>query len=322
MPDTNNTNMNTNQSGTAQATPTDISGIPTTPVAPEGGTPAFPGEDISNMPTTPIAPEGGTPAFPGNMNNTGNMGNMGNMPQWPQFPNVQFPTIQFPTPSLPSFTYFSQVRFLNASTNGMSLDVLIDGQNVFSGSTFATVSVYTQISDGFHTVTVRRTNGPILYQQTLAFVSGENATMVILDTASGVTLTKVSDMGCTNVPSGYGCFRVANMSYSGSSYDVRLFNNQIVFSGIGYKEVTSYKQASTGNYTFFVTNSQLNVSTFNELPMLVFAAIIGPTCSGTGCAIKNPLLTFSINVQPGMAYTSYIIGNPWSNMYQVFTLED
>ena len=30
----------------------------------------------------------------------------------------------------------------------------------------------------------------------------------------------------------------------------------------------------------------------------------------------------SINVRPGRAYTSYIIGNPWSNIYQVFTLED
>jgi len=202
----------------------------------------------------------------------------------------------------------------------MTLDVLVDGQNLFSGSTFATVSNYSQISDGFHTVTVRRTNGPILYQQTLAFVSGERVTMVILDTNGGVTLTKVSDMGCSNVPSGSGCLRVANMSYNGSNYDVRLFNNQIAFAGVGYKEVTSFKQATSGTYTFFVTNSQVNISTFNELPQLVFAVITGSVCPG--CAVNNPLLTYSINVQPGRAYTSYIIGNPWSNMYQVFTLED
>lgn len=327
MPDTNNnTPATTEETGAATTAWPDISQIPTTPIAPEGGTPAYPGEDISQIPTTPIAPEGGMPAFPGNMGNMGNMGNtgnmggmgnMGSMNQWPQFP-----TIQFPITGLPSITYYGQVRFLNASTNGMSLDILIDGQNIFSGSTFATVSTYIQISDGFHTITVRRTNGPILYQQTLAFVSGENVTMVILDNASGVTLAKVSDMGCTNIPSGSGCIRVANMSYSGSSYDVRLFNNQVVFAGVGYKEVTSFKQASAGNYTFFVTNAQTNITTFNELPMLVFAAIISPSCTGTGCAITNPILTYSINVQPGRAYTSYIIGNPWSNMYQVFTLED
>ena len=293
----------------------DFAGVPSTPVAPPGGMPVFPGDDLANIPTTPIAPEGGRPAYPGN-----------NM-QWPDLrpdyrPDYRpdFPVFPLPNPNRPSVTYYGQVRFLNASTNGMTLDVLIDGQNVFSGSTFATVSNYIQISDGFHSVTVRRTNGPILYQQTVAFVSGERVTWVILDHSGGVTLTKVSDMGCTNVPSGYGCIRVANMSYNGSAYDVRLFNNQIAFANVGYKEVTSFKQASAGNYTFFITNSQVNVTTFNELPMLVFAVITGTPCPG--CAVNNPVLTYSVNVRPGRVYTSYIIGNPWSNMYQVFTLED
>lgn len=311
MPDTNqNSRTTTDETGTANAAWQDPSGIPTTPVAPPGGTPAYPGDDLANIPTTPIAPEGGQPAYPGN--------NRPNI-QWPDF-RPDFPLFPFPTPGIPSVTYYGQVRFLNASTSGMTLDVLVDGQNLFSGSTFATVSNYSQISDGFHTVTVRRTNGPVLYQQTLAFVSGERVTMVILDTNGGVTLTKVSDMGCSNIPSGSGCLRVANMSYNGSNYDVRLFNNQIAFAGIGYKEVTSFKQATAGTYTFFVTNSQVNVSTFNELPQLVFAVITGTVCPG--CTVNNPLLTYTINVQAGRAYTSYIIGNPWSNMYQVFTLED
>lgn len=318
MPDsTQNPSASTEEMNAAANTWQDPSQIPTTPIAPEGGIPAYPGDDSANIPTTPIAPEGGQPAYPGNM-----------MP-WPDFRPIQpdfrpsqpdFPMISFPVQTPPSVSYYGQVRFLNASTNGMTLDVLIDGQNVFSGSSFATVSNYSQISDGFHTITVRRTNGPILYQQTLAFVSGEWVTMVILDHSGGVTLTKVSDMGCTNVPSGYGCLRVANMSYNGSSYDVRLFNNQVVFAGVGYKEVTSFKQASAGNYTFFVTSAQYNLSAFNELPTLVLAAIIGSSC--TNCAISNPLLTYNVNVQPGRIYTSYIIGNPWSNQYRVFTLED
>ena len=300
MPDTNPNSVSAN----------DIAGIPSTPVAPPGGMPVYPGDDLANTPTTPIAPEGGRPAYPGNM-------------QWPDLrPDFRpdFPLFPFPSPNIPSVTYYGQVRFLNATTNGMNLDVLIDGQNVFSGSTFATVSNYTQISDGFHTITVRRTNGPVLYQQTLAFISGERVTMVILDTNGGVTLSKVSDMGCTNIPSGSGCIRVANMSYNGSNYDVRLFNNQIVFAGVGYKEVTSFKQATAGNYTFFVTNSQVNISSFNELPQLVFAVITGTSCPG--CAVNNPLMTYSINVRPGKAYTSYIIGNSWTNLYQVFTIED
>lgn len=235
------------------------------------------------------------------------------------FPSTSIPSVSFPSVSIPPVTYYSQVRFMNASTNGLNLDVYIDNQNVFSGSTFATVSVYVRVSDGFHTVTVRRTNGPILYQQMLAFISGEKSTMVILDTSSGVTLTKVSDMGCTNVPSGYGCLRVANMSYTGSNYDVRTFNNQVAFSGVGYKEVTSYKQTSAGSYTFFVTNSQVSFGSFNELSVIILTALVG-SCSS--CGVSNPLLTFNINVQARRAYTSYIIGNPWSNLFQVYTLED
>ena len=59
----------------------------------------------------------------------------------------------------------------------------------------ATISSYIRVTDGFHTVTVRRTNGQIYYQQTIAFVSGERLTMVILDTVSGVSLTRVSRHG-------------------------------------------------------------------------------------------------------------------------------
>ena len=176
------------------------------------------------------------------------------------------------------------------------------------------------MTDGFHTVTVRRTNGQIYYQQTIAFVSGERLTMVILDTVSGVSLTRVSDMGCTNVPAGYGCLRVANMSYAGSSYDVRTFNNQTAFAGIGYKEVTSYKQTSSGTYTFFVTGSQYSVSALGELPVLVLSSIVGVSCPT--CTVSNPLLTFNVNVRAGRAYTCYIIGNPWSGLFRVYVLED
>lgn len=305
-------NTQTTSGGAQAAGPAwDISGIPTTPVAPPGGLPVYPGPDdpAAGIPTTPVAPSGGLPVYPGE-------------PTVNPFP---FPVFPFPVP--PTITipgqgtvYYGQVRFLNASTTNVNMDAYIDGQNVFSGSTFATVSTYTQVSDGFHTVTVRRTNGQIYYQQTLAFVAGEKVTLVILDTANGITLAKVSDMGCTNVPSGYGCLRVANMSYQGSNYDVRMFNNQTVFSGLGYKEISSFKQASSGNYTFFVTNAQNSLTSFGELPVILLSSLTGYGCSG--CAVNNPILTYSLNIRAGKTYTSYIIGNPWSNMYQVYTLED
>ena len=109
------------------------------------------------------------------------------------------------------------------------------------------------------------------------------------------------------------------MSYNGSNYDVRTFNNQVAFSGVGFREVTSFKQTAAGNYSFFVTSSQISFTAIRELPILVLSAIIGSGC--TSCTVNNPLLTFNVSVEAGKAYTSYIIGNPWSNMYRVFTLE-
>lgn len=313
MPENNNHTPASPEENTPTAAWQDPADVPTTPIAPPGGIPAFPGnEDISQIPTTPIAPPGGIPAYPGNTQ-------LPDLPVFP-FPFPGRPPVVLPEPG-PSVGLFGQVRFLNASTNGMNLDVLIDGRNVFSGSTFATVSTYIQVSDGFHTITVRRTNGQVLFQQPLAFVAGERITMVILDTANGITLAKVSDMGCTNVPSGFGCLRAANMSYAGSSYDVRTFRNQIAFANLTFREVSSYKQTSAGSYTFFVTGSQVSVSIFNELPVLVLSAILGGGSCPT-CTVPNPLLTFNVNIQAGRAYTAYIIGNPWSNLYRVFVLED
>ena len=49
--------------GAAAAWP-DISGVPTTPVAPPGGEPVWPDNDLAGVPTTPVAPPGGEPVWP------------------------------------------------------------------------------------------------------------------------------------------------------------------------------------------------------------------------------------------------------------------
>lgn len=128
----------------------DLAGIPVPPIASPGGRPVYPGDDdLAGIPTTPVAPSGGRPVYPDNT--------IGR----PGFPTISFP-VTYPTVS--GGNYYSRVRFLNASTSGQTLDVYIDGRNVFSGSEFATISSYIRVTDGFHTVTVRRTNGQIYYQ--------------------------------------------------------------------------------------------------------------------------------------------------------------
>ena len=187
------------------------------PIASPGGRPVYPGDDdLAGIPTTPSAPSGGRPVYPDNT--------IGR----PGFPTISFP-VTYPTVS--GGNYYSRVRFLNASTSGQTLDVYIDGRNVFSGSEFATI-FFLYPRDGRiphrHCAQDQRSD---LLSADDCLLCPVRLTMVILDTVSGVSLTRVSDMGCTNVPAGYGCLRVANMSYAGSSYDVRTFNNQTAFAG-------------------------------------------------------------------------------------------
>lgn len=227
-------------------------------------------------------------------------------PSWPSFPGT------------PSQAY-SQVRFLNASTNGFTVNIFIDNMTYAQNSRFATISNYGPVADGFHTVTVRRATGmrSILLQQTFPFVSGQKVTMVLTDSASGdLEIIRIVDTGCRNLPANSGCFRFANMTYSGTRFDLMLANGATVFRNINFQSVSSYKQAAAGSYLFYVTNS--NSYTFlRELPVIVVGVIAGSS------GIRQPVISFSANIAAGRNYTAYIIGNNWSNSnLQVLTVED
>ena len=291
------------------------------PVAPEGGIPAYPG-NMNNSGSNndygislPIAPEGGIPAYPGNMNTGNNNSGCNNCTVWPP---VTFPIF----PSCPNCNVSqsnAQVRFLNASTNSFPVSISIDNTTYVNNSRFGTVSGYDRVSDGFHTVTVRRASGlrSILLQQSFPFTGGQRYTMVLADApAGGLTMTQVSNDGCSNMNYNTGCYRVANFSYSGSSYDVMLYSHDAVFRNVGFREVTAYKQAMAGTYQFYVTNSN-TFSVIRELPMIVVGTVTGGNFS------NDPLVSFQTDIAAGNRYTSYLIGNNWSDVgFRVLTIED
>lgn len=224
-------------------------------------------------------------------------------------------------PAYPSISpqYYGQVRFLNASTNSFPVNISIDNSAYAINSRFATVSNYDWISDGFHTITVRRGTGlrSVLLQQTFPFVAGQKVTMVLTDTAAGgLEIIRVIDTGCTNLPYNSGCYRFANMAFSGSSYDLMLYGGETIFSNVRFQNVTAYKQAIAASYQFYVANS--NACTFaRELPIIVIGAV-----SSSG-SLSAPLVSFQVDIMAGRNYTSYLIGNTWSgNFLQVLTVED
>lgn len=266
-------------------------GGPVDPGYNPGGTPVIP----LPMPGEggPVAPGPGTGVFPG-------------FPIFPNFPNI-------------SPQFYGQVRFLNASTNVFPVNISIDGTNYAINSRFGTITNYDWVADGFHTVTVRRASGlrSILLQQNFPFVAGQKVTMVLTDSASGgLEMVRIVDTGCRNMPFNSGCYRFANMTYSGSRFDLLLYGGETVFRNVGFQAVTAYKQAMAGTYQFYITNS--NTYTFlRELPIIVIGAI------GTNANIQQPLVSFQIDINAGQNYTTYLIGNTWSdNGLRAITVED
>lgn len=324
-PDNYNSNDNTETAGWHSPT----QGGLTTPIAPEGGIPAYPGNmngsgNNNDGISLPIAPEGGIPAYPGDMNNSGNgdygislpIAPEGGIPAYPgntcdsciTCPNCPtfpiFPSI----PSNPVIPRYGQVRFINASTNNFPVNFSIDGTAYASNSQFSNVSHYQEISDGFHTVSVKRTTGmqALLLQQTFPFIAGQKVTMVLMDAREGgLEMIQITDTGCNNLPTGYGCYRVANVSYSGSSFDVRMYNGDTVFRNVSFSQVSSYKRALAGNYTFYLTNTNF-YGAIRELPVIIIGAITGTS------PISRPLATGNVTIQAGQNTTTYIMGNTWS----------
>ena len=276
-----------------------------TPNWTEGGIPAFPGNNDNNYGiNTPNYTEGGIPAFPGNNNN-------GNITILPSFPSFCF--------NCPSCSPCGQVRFLNASTNNFTINIIIDNTTYATNVGFGTITNYSRISDGFHTITVRRSTGlrAMLVQQTFPFSSNERYTMVLVDSAQGgVNLVQVPSTSCNSISSNTGCYRVANMSYSGSNFDVMLYSHDAVFRNVGFEDVTAYKQAAAGSYQFYITNAA-NFTVIRELPALVIGAVV------TGTFTSEPLVSYQVDISGRTKYTSYLIGNTWSgSSFRVLTVED
>ena len=289
-------------------------------------------DDAANIPVAPLPEPGeGGPVYPGNDNTgtiggnwnwgNGNWGNNGNNSSGNGWNTSFFPI----TPTNPTISprYYGQVRFLNASTNSFAVNITIDGTAYAINSRFGTISNYDWISDGFHTITVRRVSGmrSVLLRQNFPFTAGKKVTMVLVDSASGgLEMVQISDTGCNTRAYNTGCYRFANMTFSGSRYDLMLYGGETVFRNVAFQTVTPYKQAMAVTYQFYVTNSN-SYSFLREIPIIV----IGVNGSGTitGNNMAEPLLSAQIEIAAGQNYTSYLIGNTWSDMgLRLLTVED
>lgn len=287
-------------------------------------------DDAANIPVAPLPDPGeGGPIYPGNSTSGAIGGNWdwGNNSNnhWGHHGNSWGNSFLPLTPTNPAISprYYGQVRFLNASTNSFAVNISIDGTAYAINSRFGTISNYDWISDGFHTVTVRRASGmrSVLLRQNFPFTASKKVTMVLVDSASGgLEMVQISDTGCNTRAYNTGCYRFANMTYSGSRYDLLLYGGETIFRNVAFQTVTPYKQAMAGTYQFYVTSSG-NYSFLREIPIIVIGFGGSGTIAGNNQA--EALLSAQIEITAGQNYTSYLIGNTWSDIgLRLLTVED
>lgn len=232
-------------------------------------------------------------------------------------PEIRSQIPEFPRISVQSY---GQVRFINAATYNIPVNIFIDGTQYAANTEFGTVSDYGWVADGFHTVTVRRADGPrtLLFEQTFPFAAQQMITLVLTDNASGgLDMVSVSDTSCRNLPYNVSCFRFANMSFSGSAFDLLLNTGRVIFSNVGFQAVSAYTQAVAGTYRFIVTDA--NTFPSPQILPVVIAGSLPPAAT-----TAKPVITFEATLYAGQTYTAYVIGSPWSPAHplQVIVVRD
>ena len=290
-------------------------GIPVIPLPDpgQGGPVVAPGDenDSAGIPVVPLPDPGqGGPVHPLYPDRP-------NRPNWPIYP-------VFPLPSLPCFVCqdqgnsnnYCKVRFLNAVNQYSSLVVVISGRQVASGLSFASLTSYGKVSDGFRTVTIALPNGYVLLRKSIPFHAGTTVTMAIIPSASGLDLMEISDTPCSNRSYGYSCFRVCNLAYYSNPLDVILYDGRIVYSDVRFKEVTSFKQIRPGEYDFYLAETVLS-------PMPRSMDIETLDSASSDVIYPEPLLSFYVNVRSNAMYTVYILGRDnTSTSLQTIIVED
>lgn len=281
------------------------------------------GRNSANTPTTPNE-EGGRPVAP--------------LPDVPTTPNEEGGTPVAPLPTFPTFPVFptfpnltnrnSRARFFYAATYSVPVAIYIDSTLITSRLSYSQSTIYGNVTDGFHTVTIMSTQIPktILYCQNMYFTANENATFCIINNATGLDVLKVSDSICVNINRNFAYLKMANLAQNSVPVDLLLSDNRIVFSSVNFKEVTTCRRATPNIYNFYVVvtpeytpmpiTNAVDIETVGTMPVSISENYI----PGYGELI--PVTSFTERLTSNTLYTSYLIGTDLGTQYpyQVVTL--
>jgi hypothetical protein len=136
----------------------------------------------------------------------------------------------------------SRVRLVHAIPGAPAVQVVVDGEIAYPSVSYTTVTTYTTLTAGLHTVEVWVTLAPLpplfLISETLPLVGGTDLTVMGIGTTSSPTVTLLLD---DNRPANAGKFRVVNLSPDTPTMDVYLAAEAAaIIDDLAYKEASDY----------------------------------------------------------------------------------
>ena len=282
--------------------PSDNSGTPVIPLPNPGeGGPVFGGGGTSTGPLPLPTPELSAPSD-----------------------NSNIPIIPLPNPGEggPVFgggviiTNLAPVRFLNAAFGYRPFRVLIRNTRVVNWLSYASVSGYSRIPAGYHTVTVTGTDGYIYIQKTMLFQGSTPTTIAIINTLSGLDLLQITD-NCCSFTTGAANFRVSNLALNSTPLDVLLGDGRVVYSDVRYKETTAFKRIAPGTYQFFFAETDLT-------PMPAWMDIETLDSAWIGMApVPNTVASLYLNAAAYTSYTVFLLSSgAATNAIQTLVVQD
>lgn len=295
---------------------------------PAGDAPFLPviNENEIDSPATPMVLEGGEPLYPID-DNSADVSNLpitaeNSRPICPICPI--FPGIIIPVPSQKTL----QVRFFHAATNIAPCDVSIGTRTIATNLRYMEPTNYHTVAEGFRTVTVMSAQSPrtILLRKNISFRSGENMTLVIVNSSNGIDLLAVPDTICSGLSHQLACLRMVNASYHSGPMDMILFDGRVVFSDVTFKEITSFRRVRPGEYGFYIAltpytplsilNEEVDVDTLEEMPIAVSDNYI------PGYGELEQIAKFYQIFRANVMYTTYVVGDGSASYpYTVIVLE-
>ncbi|MCD2491205.1 DUF4397 domain-containing protein [Lacrimispora sp. NSJ-141] len=177
------------------------------------------------------------------------------------------------------------IRFFHAAADTEALQVSVDDASFIPSLPFRTVSGYGPVKCGFVTITLSGTRTRRVYlQKTLPFFLSIKYTIAIIQTVNGLDLRQMYDYMCPLLPDRFGCIRAANLAYGSQPMDFFLYGNKLMFTDVGFKEVTPFKPLRPGEYGFYLTPTQ------DE---------------------ENPLVSVLTDIEAGNMYTMCVLNGTW-----------